>query len=200
LRFDDALADLNIRRRSRVCWFNTPDCRAAAHTPHLLPALCVCSPCPFIPPKTYQNSHQLLTHSRLRCRTSIIRPSALTWAPSSWSMASPRCSPRTIPITEFCFRHFFVGGSCFCIEGFSTPTSLNIQSGPKISSGISTSCIRRRKLSRYKSVRILAIHTVCVNLTVYLCMRIYANLHAHTHAHTQLHRWFLLLEQQSMHA
>jgi len=76
LRFNDALADQNIQHR--VCWFNTPDCRATP-TPYLLQPSSVCSlvSLHFSQKKTCPS--KLNTQSQLRCRTSIIGLSALCW-------------------------------------------------------------------------------------------------------------------------
>jgi len=52
------------------------------------------------------NPRELMTRSSLRCRTSIIRSSALVQASSSLSMSRTRAWPRSLPITEIYFRHF----------------------------------------------------------------------------------------------
>jgi len=52
------------------------------------------------------NPHELMTRSPLRCRSSIIRSSALVQASSSLSMGRTRAWPRGSLHQEFNFRHF----------------------------------------------------------------------------------------------
>ena len=52
LNHDDTLAQPNNQRRA--CCFNTPDYRGAP-APHLCPTSCICSLCPFVPPKKTWN-------------------------------------------------------------------------------------------------------------------------------------------------